>query len=105
MSNSSSDSGFLFGILVGGVLGGLAGLLFAPKKGDELQEDVKVFLDSIPERVEDEMAPDSQTRQVIDKARFGIEERVERYNAKREAKRQMDAKQRESEALSSDYAS
>lgn len=106
--SSSSDAGFWFGLLMGGALGGLLGVLFAPKKGKALQKDVKILLESIPERVEDEISPDGQTRQVIDqaldKARYTIEDQVERYQARQHAKRLMDAKQRESDAMATDYA-
>ncbi len=32
---------FLTGLLIGGALGGVAGLLFAPKSGSELRADIK----------------------------------------------------------------
>jgi gas vesicle protein len=34
-------SHFLTGLLIGGTLGGLAGVLFAPKSGKELRTDIK----------------------------------------------------------------
>ena len=35
------NGGFLRGLLIGGALGALAGLLFAPKSGKELRSDLK----------------------------------------------------------------
>jgi len=37
----TNGSRFLRGLLIGGVLGGIAGLLFAPKTGKELRADLK----------------------------------------------------------------
>ena len=35
------NGSFLTGLLIGGALGGVAGLLFAPKSGSELRADIK----------------------------------------------------------------
>ena len=35
------NSYFSTGLLIGGILGGVAGLLFAPKPGEELRADIK----------------------------------------------------------------
>lgn len=40
-AKSGSGLGFLWGVLTGAIVGGVTGLLFAPKKGSELREDIK----------------------------------------------------------------
>ena len=44
MSDSSSSSGFAFiaGLVVGGAIGAIAGLLFAPESGEETRKKVAV---------------------------------------------------------------
>ncbi len=44
MSDSSSSSGFVFiaGLIVGGAIGAIAGLLFAPESGEETRKKVAV---------------------------------------------------------------
>lgn len=44
MSNSGSNSGFAFiaGLVVGGAVGAIAGLLFAPETGEETRKKVAV---------------------------------------------------------------
>lgn len=44
MSDNSSGSGFAFiaGLAVGAVVGGIAGLLFAPEAGDETRKKLQV---------------------------------------------------------------
>ena len=39
--NESGRDNFLRGLLIGGILGALAGILFAPKSGKELRSDLK----------------------------------------------------------------
>ena len=42
MAENEKDCGnFLKGFVIGGVLGALAGILFAPKSGKELRSDIK----------------------------------------------------------------
>jgi gas vesicle protein len=42
MEENEKDCGsFLRGLVIGGVLGALAGILFAPKSGKELRSDIK----------------------------------------------------------------
>ncbi len=106
MSHSSSSDNtleFLLGALIGAAGGVVLGMLYAPKKGTELQEDAKIFLDSLPERLDDEMAPDSKTRQWLDKTRYKLEDRIDRYQTQRSARQLRDAKEREAAASGSEY--
>lgn len=104
MSNNDSDGtfGFLLGGLFGLAGGVLLGTLYAPKKGTALQEDLDIMLQSIPERIEEELEPDSQTRQFLDKTRVKFEGRLEKMAASKEAKIQADAKKREAAAAGLD---
>lgn len=44
---------FVFGAAIGGAIGALAALLFAPKKGSELRNDIKVKTDDLMEKSSD----------------------------------------------------
>ena len=43
---SSNGKGFFKGVIVGGILGAVTALLYAPKNGEEMREDLKIKLDS-----------------------------------------------------------
>lgn len=49
MSNNRK-SGFLLGAIIGGILGAVGGILFAPKKGTEVRKDLKNKLDQYQEK-------------------------------------------------------
>ena len=59
MSDNSSGSGFAFiaGLAVGAIVGGMAGLLFAPEAGDEtrkkLQEKSKELTEDLHDKFDD----------------------------------------------------
>ena len=58
MSNeNNSGSGFLIGLIAGGALGAIFGLLYAPKSGKELREDIRTksneYLDDADKYIED----------------------------------------------------
>lgn len=55
MSDNRSNSGGLFvgGLLLGAAAGAIAGLLFAPKTGQEARKLIKKSADALPELVED----------------------------------------------------
>lgn len=40
-TSSANGKGFLFGLLAGGAIGGIAALLYAPKSGRELRKDIR----------------------------------------------------------------
>lgn len=103
MSRSSHTLEFLLGALFGAAAGVAVGLLYAPKKGTELQEDVKTFIDTLPEKIDDEMAPDGKTRQWIDKTRYKLEDQIDQYQSNRTAKQHRSAKEREAAASGSEY--
>jgi gas vesicle protein len=82
--------------------GGLAGILFAPKSGDELRADANAFMRSLPSRVNEELSnPRTRTREFIDKTRYSIENQVGKVKKDRAAGRM--AKAKEAEELASGY--
>lgn len=87
---------FLWGFLIGGIMGALAGLFFAPKSGRELREELK---EKGSEAFEDAKEFYSEARvkarAILDDARRRADE------LKREADRQLiEARQRAKEILS-----
>ena len=93
---------FLAGMALGMLGGGLAGILFAPKSGDELRADANAFVRSLPSRVNEELSnPHTRTREFIDKTRYSIENQVGKVKKDRAAGRM--AKAKEAEELASGY--
>lgn len=61
---------FLNGLFIGGALGGLAGLLFAPKSGKELRADIKTTGQKAVEETKDFIGKAShQVSETRDRAR------------------------------------
>ncbi len=52
MSQDNSSKGLLFGFLAGGVIGAIAALLYAPKSGRELRNDIRSKSDEYYDDVE-----------------------------------------------------
>ncbi len=94
---------FLLGMVAGAFLGGLIGLLYAPKKGKAFRNDVKTFVKHLPERLEEEMEPYSPTRRFIDKTRANIERKVDKASQNSRARRLAEAKHREEVASGIEY--
>lgn len=95
---SPGTAEWLLGLFLGLLAGGVLALLFAPKTGKEFQSDVKVWLNDLPDTLRDEMdRAKSRSEQWMDKTRFRIEDRMERYQTWRGARRQAKAKKRELE--------
>lgn len=65
------SSRFLDGLVVGGLLGVVFGLLYAPKKGEETREIVKEKLGKLKDSFENARAT---TEEVIEKTKKSIEE-------------------------------
>ena len=104
MSRQNDDGIFLFlaGMTLGLFTGGLLGLLFAPKSGDELREDAARIAKTLPGKINDELKnPHGKTREFIDKTRVSIENQVGKVAQNREADRM--AKAKRAEELASGY--
>ncbi len=93
---------FLSGMALGIIGGGLAGVLFAPKSGDELRADANAFVRSLPGRMNEELHnPNARTREFIEKTRYSIENQVGKVKKDRDADRM--AKAKKAEELASGY--
>ncbi|HEY9687196.1 MAG TPA: YtxH domain-containing protein [Coleofasciculaceae cyanobacterium] len=104
MSRQNDDGifAFLAGMFLGLFGGVLAGLLFAPKSGDELRGDAQKFVSTLPSRVNQELSnPNTRTREFIDKTRYSIESQVGKVKKDRDADRM--AKAKRAEELASGY--
>ncbi|HEY9746419.1 MAG TPA: YtxH domain-containing protein [Oculatellaceae cyanobacterium] len=104
---SRDDDGiftFVAGLTFGLLGGAVAGLLFAPKSGDELRADANAFLRSLPKRVNDELRnPNARTREFIEKTRYNIETQVGKVKKDREAGRLAKAKHAEEVAAGYEF--
>ena len=94
--NERDCSHFLKGFVIGGFLGALAGILFAPKPGKELRADIKAKGDEVlqdAQEIYDEAT--KKAKGIIDEAKKRAEE------LKKEADRRVaEARQRAKEILS-----
>lgn len=71
---SEQQSRFLDGLVVGGLLGVVFGLLYAPKKGEETREIVKEKISKLKDSFENARA---STEEVIEKTKRSIETGLE----------------------------
>jgi gas vesicle protein len=95
---------FLAGMALGMIGGGLAGIMLAPKSGDELRSDANAFVRSLPSRMNEEFKnPNAKTREFIDKTRYSIENQVGKVKKDRDAGRMAKAKEAEEIATGYDY--
>jgi gas vesicle protein len=63
--NNSGGGGFVLGLFIGGVIGGMAGLLLAPKSGSQTRAELRELGDTWRTRA-DEMAADLRARGMPD---------------------------------------
>lgn len=101
MAKDSGDGifAFLTGFLLGTLGGAVVGLLWAPKSGAELRDDVWDLASTATDKMrEDIHNPYGKTRGFIDKTRYRIEDGLDRVSQSRNAQRLAEAKRREAEA-------
>ena len=67
----SKQSNFLEGIIVGAILGGIAGVLFAPSPGEETRKKLKSMAAENSDLVD---SAKDQTEDLIDKTKDAIEQ-------------------------------
>jgi len=53
MSDRNSSGETILAFLLGGIIGGCLGILFAPKSGKETREKLKTLLEDLGEKAED----------------------------------------------------
>ncbi len=75
---STENSGFIKGFLLGGAMGVIAGLLFAPKSGHDFREDLKDESDDIIDKAKSE----------LDKVRDELSDLKERITKNMEKRKQ-----------------
>ena len=94
--NDDDISSFMLGLVAGLAGGALAGILLAPKSGDELREDINDLAQKLPKRLNDEIGnPQGRARSFIDRTRYNIESQVDKVKKDIEADRMARAKQAE----------
>jgi len=100
MAKSDTDGlyAFLLGAVIGGVVAGFAALLFAPRPGREFRQEIQHSLRHLPDWLENELEPESQARQWIDKTRYRFEDRVNDVSHSLQSARLAKAKAREDRA-------
>ncbi len=106
MSNNHDDGFDLFlGLFLGLLGGGLAGILYAPKPGKEIQKDVKSFIDTLPEEVNEGWSRSKgRYKEIVGRTRQEIENQLEQRSQRKQAIRMAEAKLREEqEAGNYDY--
>lgn len=85
-----------FGLILGLLGGALAGILFAPKPGKELQDDVQRFVNRLPESMEDGLSRSkTQYSELVDKTKQRIEVKLDQRAQRKQALRMAEAKRRE----------
>ena len=84
MSNNDSSSGFAFiaGLVVGGAVGAIAGLLFAPETGEETRKKVaeksKEYADEMYSKFDDMKASVSEVMEDVKKGTAEVMEDVKK---------------------------
>ena len=69
---SEGNEGFFKGLLIGGLIGVVAGILFAPKSGKETREDIARVTDDLMYRAKDEY------EEAVEKSKAAYEAAVKR---------------------------
>ena len=106
MSSNNQDNSltnFLLGMIIGLLTGGILSLIYSPNSGEENRRKAKAWADetshSVREKAEalrDEVEnPYGKARQFIDEKRYSLEQRWNNWQAKREADKMSEAKERE----------
>jgi gas vesicle protein len=113
MSSNNQDnslSNFLLGMVIGLLTGGILSLIYSPNSGEENRRKARAWADDTQstikdracqvrdkaENLRDEMEnPYGKARQFIDEKRYTLEQRWNNWQAKREADKLSEAKDRE----------
>lgn len=86
----------LLGLILGLLGGTIAGILFAPKPGKALQEDIQVLINHVPELLDDGLNHSKrQYRELVGKTKQNIENQLTQRSQRKKAMRMAEAKRRE----------
>ncbi len=95
-ANENYGLDFAVGLMMGLLAGGVAGILFAPKPGRDLQGDIQRVVKNLPDELNEGWSRSKgQYRQIVDKTKVGIADQWEQRNQRRQAQRMAEAKLRE----------
>ena len=79
MSEQNNDGAFLGGLLIGGAIGAIAALLYAPRSGKDTRKVLKKSLDTLPDLAEElSETVQAQADQLSDTARRNWEGTLQR---------------------------
>ncbi len=112
-SHDNSLQNFLVGMVIGLLTGSLLSLLYSPNSGpknrriakkwmDDTTEDLKEGIDTLKDEVEN---PYSKARQFLEEKRYCLEQQWHKWQARQEAKKINEAKQKEEEHWDDDEES
>lgn len=102
--NDDGIAAFMLGLLAGLAGGAVLGVLFAPKSGEEMREDLGDLTQNLPKKLNDEINnPQSKAREFIDRTRYNIESQVDKVKKDIEADRMARAKRAEETASGYEY--
>ena len=92
-----SVSRFLAGFIVGGAIGAVAGILLAPRSGEETRKDVENVITDIAQKYTPEITEAKrQALTSIDVMRYRLEQQYNKINESIKAKQIAKAKEKES---------
>ncbi len=93
---STESLDLAFGLILGLLGGALFGILFAPKPGRELQDDVQKFMNRLPDELSDKYSSSRKHYQeFVGKTRQNIETKREQRTMRKQAPPMAEAKRRE----------
>ncbi len=96
MSKGDKSTNFMAGVIIGVFSGIVAGLLLAPKKGEETIQDIKVFACNVKEKFGPEIEKTKgKARELLERAKCKLEAQYNKIKENQEAKKLADAKNKE----------
>lgn len=109
MSNQQSDNSlqnFLIGVIVGLLTGGILSLMYSPNSGSENRRLTRKWAEDTGSNIKDKAThlkeevenPYSKARQFIDEKRYNLEQQWNKFQARKEASKMSEAKEREAES-------